>query len=131
MGNLRSFEIDLARFAREDVPEALGVLMRAISMQALSGVVLKSPVDTGRFRGNWQTSVGMEIGEAIDREDKGGGSTISEGNARIATVTANPFNVVHIQNNLAYAGKLEDGWSQQAPAGMVMLTVAEIEGQFA
>ena len=36
---------------------------------------------------------------------------------------------IYIQNNLPYANRLENGWSNQAPAGMVALTIAEVEAQ--
>ncbi|NBT33816.1 MAG: hypothetical protein EBT13_18445 [Rhodobacteraceae bacterium] len=38
--------------------------------------------------------------------------------------------IIYIQNNLPYANRLENGWSGQAPQGMVALTVAEVSAAF-
>jgi len=35
--------------------------------------------------------------------------------------------IVYLANNLPYAQRLEDGWSQQAPEGMVKLTVQRFQ----
>ena len=36
------------------------------------------------------------------------------------------FPVLFINNQLPYGPRLEDGWSDQAPLGMVALTIAEV-----
>jgi len=35
--------------------------------------------------------------------------------------------VIYLTNNLPYAQRLEEGYSQQAPAGMVALTIQEFQ----
>ena len=43
---------------------------------------------------------------------------------------ANDFKAGHVfylVNNLPYIRRLEQGWSQQAPAGMVAVTVSEFQ----
>lgn len=82
----------------------------------------------GRFRGNWQyaTREGGVPDTPVDNVDPSGGDTIS----RIARgVGSEPAGYVHVLvNNLPYAVPLEQGWSKQAPAGMVGLAVEEFKG---
>lgn len=89
--------------------------VRIIAMAMLNEIVLRSPVDTGRFRANNIVSVGSPVYTATDGMDKGGGSTIERGLS--AMTGLEPYTVVYIQNSLPYAQKLEDGHSKQAPPG--------------
>lgn len=126
--NFREFSIALDRFADREVPKAVQALTQKVSLQALRSVVLKSPVDTGRFRANWQTALSTPAGGTLERTDANGGATIMEGAGVIAS--ARPFDAVWLSNNLPYGPALEDGSSRQAPSGMVAVTVAEIRSQF-
>jgi hypothetical protein len=36
--------------------------------------------------------------------------------------------IYYIVNNLPYAQRLDDGWSSQAPAGIIGLALAEFDG---
>lgn len=123
----RQFEIELtAEWAAkvDDIAEAVA----GIGLLALTGIVRKSPVDTGRFRGNWITSVGGVSGATFDRVDPSGSLSINEGAGSLMGYP-NTMPTIYLQNNLPYANRLENGWSRQAPGGMVALTVAEIEAQ--
>ncbi|MBE5254514.1 HK97 gp10 family phage protein [Mixta mediterraneensis] len=98
------------------VEEEVGKRLRIISMALLAEIVQRSPVDTGRFRANNQVSLGGPDYSQLATTDKSGASTIQQGNAVIAQ--GKPYSVIYIQNNLAYAESLENGHSQQAPAGI-------------
>lgn len=123
--NVRSFNLRLSQYAEREIPEKVGKLHRALALEGLRGVVLMSPVDTGRFRGNWQVTQGEPAAGALEATDKAGGPTIAKGSAVIAQ--AKPFSATWIVNNLPYAQRLEDGWSKQAPGGMVKVTAARLE----
>ena len=112
---------------QELVVVALGQFVRKLALQVLRGVVLKTPVDTGRARGNWQVTIGAPAESQLDTTDKAGGSTISKGLAELAQY--HPFLSIWVSNNLPYIERLEDGYSSQAPGGMVALTIAEVETQ--
>ncbi len=104
------------------IADAVGKKTRAAALQALTGVVERSPVDTGRFRGNNRVSVGTrDNGYDLGAADKSGGATIAAGAAKFGTGMA-PFTVIYIQNNLPYAEVLERGNSQQAPQGVFAVT---------
>lgn len=80
----------------------------------------------GRFRGNWQLGVDSAPMGELDRIDPTGVETLAENMDRVPPAAAG--HIYHLVNNLPYAQRLEDGYSKQAPAGMVGLTVVEWGG---
>lgn len=80
-------------------------------------VILATPVDTGRARGNWLASLGLPIESPSEREDQSGHVTVSENNS-IITGRKTGQNI-YITNNLPYINKLNNGYSAQAPAMFV------------
>jgi len=139
------FEDDINKFQRKTA-DKMDQAVRKISLEILSSVVFKSPVDTGRFRSNWQVSIGSvpsgTVGyqgtEAI-AERAGSKGPVYEATVAKSKGTADSAkagDVIYIANNLPYAVRLEEGgygegpktvggFSRQAPAGMVTLTVQE------
>jgi hypothetical protein len=99
---------------------------RALVLEATRRIVLRTPVDTGRARGNWHISIGQPEFTANPPEetDKGGSTTIVEANGKIDN--ANSGDTVYLTNGLPYVPVLEDGSSKQAPGGMVKVTAAEL-----
>ena len=94
---------------------------------ALFGNIIKmTPVDTGRARGNWQCSIGSPITSETDMIDKDGSFVTSLVAKRVKS-----GNVVWLSNNVPYISKLEYGWSKQAPAGMVRVSIARFGAFFA
>ena len=122
--DMSKFDAAVQRFTTREIPEKVRQKTQEIALEALSGVVFLTPVNSGRARGNWQVSTNQPITVAVEREDKDGAATIGAG----ATVIAGskPYEVIHIVNNLAYIRALEDGSSTQAPNGMVAVTVNRI-----
>lgn len=98
------------------IEEELSKRVRVIAMAMLNEIVLRSPVDTGRFRGNNIVSVGAPVYISTVNVDPTGAETINQGLS--AMTGLEPFTQVFIQNNLPYAVPLEDGHSKQAPAGI-------------
>ncbi len=119
-----AFSDDLAKFEAK-TSEKLDLAVRKIALELFSRVILKTPVDTGRARANWQVSIGSLPNGTLQLEDKTGQATISAATARTAGVEAG--DVIYLSNNLPYAERLEDGYSLQAPAGMVSLSVQEFQ----
>ncbi|MDF1685359.1 MAG: HK97 gp10 family phage protein [Parvibaculaceae bacterium] len=114
--------------AYEGAEDEVRVVTQTVALQALRGVVNMSPVDTGRFRGNWNVGVGQLDPLITDKVDKSGAATISQGSAEINSSKA--YQVIHLTNSLPYAQKLELGSSKQAPAGMVSVTFSNLQAQF-
>jgi len=104
----------------------MDLAVRKIALELFSRVILRSPVDTGRFRGNWQVAIGSVPSGTLDLNDASGTATISKATAATAGVKGG--DVIYLVNNLSYAQRLEDGYSGQAPNGFVALSIQEFQG---
>lgn len=97
---------------------------RLSAIALFDSVALATPVKEGRLRGNWQCSlVNPKDGELDLR-------SLAEVNAEIRErVGASKLeDTLWLTNNLPYAERIEyDGWSGQAPAGMVRINAANWE----
>jgi len=118
-----------------DLPKVqLRGFLRKVGGQALAGVVNKTPVDTGRARGGWQVGINGapegDTGRLAEgkKGDAGGNPVIADGIGEMNKVPA--FGAIHIANNVEYIGRLENGSSDQTPAGMLSVTLEEIANQF-
>ena len=118
------FAADVAKFETKTLKK-IDLAVRKISLDLFSKVILRSPVDTGRFRGNWQVSVGSIPSGTLELDDKSGPATVSKAAAAAAGVKAG--DIIYLANNLPYAMRLEEGYSDQAPGGMVALTAQEFK----
>ena len=103
----------------------MDLAVRKIALQMFSKVIIRSPVDTGRFRANWMVGVGTIPSGTIELNNMSGTATI--GAAQAKALGAKAGDTITLINNLPYAQRLEDGWSNQAPGGMVGLTVQEFQ----
>ena len=123
-GKQGSFALDLAKFSGE-VQEAIGLTLREIVVLVGDSLITMSPVDTGRFRGNWQFNLMTPDNSTTEDFDPTGAET----RAKIVT-GANSFTpgqVAYITNSLPYAIPLEHGHSLKAPLGMVGITQARFQ----
>ncbi|HEX5126491.1 MAG TPA: hypothetical protein VFW00_07100 [Rhodocyclaceae bacterium] len=77
----------------------------------------------GRFKGNWQVSIGSPASGIKNLIDKDGSATMAAHANVIAIAKAGE--VQFLVNNLPYAERIEKGWSRQAPVGLVAVTVVE------
>lgn len=105
-----------------DVEKTGSDVVRKISAEMFQQVIVKSPVDTGAFRGNHRISINSPDGEYdLNHVDKVGGATQQEGSQKLLQIKLG--DLVYIQNNLPYALALEQGHSQgQAPHGVYALS---------
>jgi hypothetical protein len=119
-----SFADDIRNFERKTARK-LDEVPRKVVFQIFKNVIDKTPVDTGRARANWQPSLGTPATGTIEFTDKDGSATIA--NMQSVLLSINVGDVIFLTNNLPYIRRLEEGYSQQAPAGMVALTVQEFQ----
>ena len=103
--------------------EELRTIMRKVALELFTRVIMRSPVDTGRFRGNWQVEIGSPASGVLDRFDVSGSEAISEATSVVERWEGDT--AIFLVNNLPYAMRLEDGWSGQAAQGMVRVTLQE------
>lgn len=75
----------------------------------------------GRFKGNWQVGIGAMNETNDSPPDKSGKGALGRANAVLQGWK--PGQTIVLSNSLPYAKRLELGWSKQAPAGVVRLTV--------
>lgn len=118
-----TFGMQVAAFIKKTKLDG-DVVLRKIVLDVGSSLIMKSPVDTGRFRANWLFGVGEPI-SGYDWNEK---SPAASQERLVATLPEVRMGMVtYLTNNLPYALALEYGHSKQAPSGMVRVTIAEFQ----
>lgn len=118
-----SFSAQISQYSK-GTRDKIDRIRRGVTLKLLGAVVMDTPVDTGRLRGNWRVSEGAPVLDAVDRVDPSGAVVMNEINAVVQASTGDT--AVCLTNNLPYAKRIEyDGWSHtKAPEGMVRRNVA-------
>lgn len=81
----------------------------------------------GRFRGNWQVTFDVKASGTLERIDPQGDDTKAAAAGVVLGFTSD-VGTIWAVNNMIYGPRLEfEGWSSQAPAGMVRISVAEFQ----
>lgn len=88
-----------------------------------SSVMFKSPVRDGMFKNNWYTEVNGISGKTTFEVDRSGAARLAD--AYRLSMTIKIGDTISFVNNLPYNIRLEYGYSDQAPGGMVRLTAAQ------
>jgi len=109
----------------EEVEDDVKSILQTIVFRIGREVVTLSPVDTGRFKGNWQLTIGSPATSSLLRYDESVGIVL--GDMQRVVRTLSPGQVAYIQNTVEYGYDLEYGSSPQArdPDGMVRVTAAK------
>lgn len=108
-------------------------IVRGTTIALFNAVIMDSPVDTGRLRGEWQTTVGQPANGENGRDDKSGTAAMAE----VVKNTPSAYGIeTHLTNNMPYCEKIENGgyrgptekvtaggYSKKAPQGMVKRNV--------
>lgn len=122
---MTTFALNLAKQIKAANDKAESIV-KVTMIELFNRVIQKSPVDTGRFRANWNCSIGSPDLSTSQAIDPSGSGAISKATSTVVSYTLNGQSVF-LTNNLPYADRLENGWSKQAPNGMVRLSVMEIQ----
>jgi hypothetical protein len=112
-----SFSDDIRKF-NEKTEKKVTKIFRGTALSLFGKIVVRTPVDTGRLRGNWQVQLNSAPTGTLDTtkvQDPSEAKRAKLGDA------------IFIINNLPYAEVIEDGSSKQAPQGIVKVTVAEFK----
>jgi len=121
-----TFDADLNRAAKNFQRDA-NARVRRVALAALRQIDEGSPVDKGTFAANWVASIGtIDRSCDLSKTKKDRPETMSKASA-VITSGAKVGTTVYISNSVPYAGKLEDGYSPQAPAGIVAPAVTVIK----
>lgn len=132
------FFTDLKAFADKTKVNMNAIVYKTV-LDIGTRIVMRSPVGDGnawkhkppkgyvggRFRGNWQYGDGAIPNGIVRTIDASGQLSIGRITAGLKPDAAG--RVHYLVNKLPYAMPLETGWSKQAPAGMVDVTVREFE----
>ena len=128
------FALDLQKFAEKAGRKADDVVGNVV-VRVAAELDRRSPVGDatywknpapkgyigGHFRANWQLGVGTRPTAEVAGVDPSGARTLG---AIIAEVPEEAAGRVYwLVNNAPYAQRIENGWSRQAPQGLVGLTV--------
>lgn len=95
-------------------------LMRMATIEFYRQITISTPVDTGRARAGWFVTVNAPSGEVLP---EGKYSIRPPGN--LPPITINDRYM--ITNNTPYIGRLNKGYSKQAPARFVELAAARVQ----
>lgn len=116
---MSAFSIPIAALA-ERMKEDLDTAVRKATLRLFRSVVLRTPVDTGRARANWNVSFGAADYSVTVSTNQARG--LAEAEKALALPVGG---ITYISNGLPYIRLLEHGYSRQAPQGMVRLAAAE------
>ena len=144
-----SFGDDLVKF-QGDAIKATEKTARGTAIALWRDVIYGSPVDSGRFRGNWIASAGAPVETSYSITDKQG--TITVNKATVLTQSFSDWQNLWLSNNLPYAEVIEfggypnpaklgswnkkeeryeintiNGYSDQAPSGVVRKNVIRFQ----
>lgn len=141
------FSVQVRKFVEAAKADS-DLVVRKVCFDMGAKVIMRSPVDTGRFATNWQFGVnvipvgikrtgsdagqkGVLRGRAAQKVNIAGVRKAAVNELTKKTESARAGTVCYFVNNLPYAARLEyESWSKQAPAGMVGITVEEFDTFF-
>lgn len=128
-----SVSSQLDKAFEKKVTKATEQAIRKTTLDLVGNLTAQTPVDTGTARRNWITTVSQpsnEIKEGGSSTEAGALSeTLSEVSAALSGYNLFTSGPIWISNNLPYIGRLNDGTSQQAPAGFVDSEISKAERQ--
>lgn len=135
---MAEWTMDLNKYANKAKTDIKKV-RKSYAFALYSSIVKKTPVDTGRARANWNVSVGSPDISTTEETRK-------SPKPKDSMPDANGDESIFISNNLPYittleyggfpnppkkdGGKTVNGYSKQAPNGMVGVTLANNENIF-
>jgi len=156
MDNIKEFTVDLERFNNELLHDEVLQFQKEMAILLLRKIVLRTPRRTGNLVGEWQVGLGVVPDQKTGATDYGRTQTITSGMSVINSLQCSLFKFIPIwiANNADYSeiieyggyvpkdpgpskdkdvrrkGKIlvKGGWNQQAPNGMVGISVNELSG---
>tara|TARA_R100000951_G_scaffold25649_1_gene21812 strand:+ start:21 stop:407 length:387 start_codon:yes stop_codon:yes gene_type:complete len=88
--------------------------LESVALQFLRGVILASPRDKGTFQANWVVGINS-IDSGVYPQRTNANNAINRGGAVIKKLTYSPNMTINVSNNLPYAARLNNGYSDQSP----------------
>lgn len=128
MGQLSAEIMKALKSSEEDIKKKANTAIRVAAIKTWGKIIRMTPVDSGRARSNW--FIGLSVGSEVNKTNKRRGPQYI--NKELPQDLLN--NKVYLYNNLPYINALEfggygegpktsNGFSDQAPAGMVRVSL--------
>lgn len=157
--NIDKLERDLNEMLRGATAETVRQVQKKLTFDLLAGVIRRTPVDEGRARGGWQVGVNERPQPGQTPKDSGkqvgDGRGAAADRAAAAMAKLPDYAIVFVVNDVPYIVVLDQGlfdpanpgpskdprpgrkgrvlvsggFSTQAPAGMVDVTIASIAAE--
>lgn len=133
---MSKFTLDVRAFC-EKAKKNPEIVMRQTAEKLFSAIIYESPVDTGRFRMNWQVAGPVPKTGLVAGVDKTGAKAIASVHTYISNTPL--WQEFTLTNNLPYANVIEfggypgngpntiGGFSRQAPQGVVRVNVVRFQ----
>ncbi|MDR1968406.1 MAG: HK97 gp10 family phage protein [Burkholderiaceae bacterium] len=116
---------DQLRKIAERNKQKLGEVVKEAVRDLAGQMIDNSPVKSGGFKGNWKGSVGEIDRDASAPPDESGEA--SKASVEAALEAWKPGETLYVTNSKPYAQRIEHGWSEAAPTGVVGATMAGAE----
>lgn len=100
--------------------KTLNQAYRMILNDVANQMITSSPFDTGAFRSNWMSSANF-ADLSYDKTETSVTTSFGRLTATLSSLTTNDS--FYFTNSLPYAEKLEEGWSDFAPMGIVNVAI--------
>ncbi len=117
------------RKAQKKLEKELENVVKAAGINLFNGIIQLSPVRQGRFRGNWQASVNTPatdiLFQSVPQSEDENITFVDNVSQKLTSFKLN--DTIYLTNNLPYAERLENGWSQQRPQKWVARATAEAQ----
>ena len=124
--NLKSFNSAVTSAAKKITKKDIPKFITMVSLEVFRRIILRTPVDTGRARGNWQIEIGKAAEGILEVFPEEANEVIQREQGKLIDIK--PFSIIHITNNVEYVYYLEyDKRSSQHPEGMVEITLVEMK----
>lgn len=101
------------------------LVLRKFMFDLMNRVIARTPVATGRARAGWSAAgnaLGIKMPKPNRRKPGDPAFDVGEYEEQLD----GPKQFIRVANNVDYILPLEYGWSKQAPAGMVRISMAEL-----
>lgn len=129
----KAFSKQVEQFG-EDALQLANLSRQKIGIEIFNRVIMRSPVDTGAFRGSWQATRNRFASGDVARFDNdspvtenGSGSSSTKKIMESVVLESVLQESLHLTNNKPYAVRLENGWSQQAAGKGAIVEASVIE----
>lgn len=126
--NVIQFQADVEKWKKQ-LADKSDQLIRELCLTIAQNIIVGgayspgTPVDTGYARASWYVAINVETGsqQVVGLTSKGQEAL---DNITLQLMGVKTGDVIYLLSNTVYMQRLEFGWSQQAPSGMVRMTMA-------